>query len=607
MLEMARSRNPSSPKSSSAGLREDEKEFLAKLKKDYDSPPQDAKLKVKIRPLKSHRSSGITICLMREDDPAFYYVVDITETDYNGENGLRKRQGFLVDFEAFPSMIFSRLDDCIAEETVAKPKLFPCLEFNDLRGDEVTFEIQEENYYKRLAHLSLKLRKGDDAKVREHLGECLKQLKSEHQRVIDQLEDCQKRLEETQRQNENLQMESEKLRKDSQEQSLRYQHKLASDVQEARETASKHFADMTKNYEAEKRKLTEEHALAMRALENRAASLDYDNRDLTEKKVKSDALINRLNDELRIKKEEVQKMAIDLDRRQREFGNENQAHHEALRIKNNLEMQMQVALQDKERLERDLQKRDELVQDLSDQRRRLNEELGEQKNVVNKRTDTIKNVSLELLKAKDIIKQLQEENWKQNDRVKKGCQIVKKQTEIIEVKSHELEEIRKELKDKTEEVIHQENVASGLHKKLEDAEVSLRERDHNIETKQRTIEWLNGQLTNVQKQYPTFRVGRPPEGFNLGTSTIMPAPSSTSTPVQGGPRPQKENKNPSGLDPKLLEPSPALRRTGMTSATARKNNTATTPKGGGLIRQNLSPRNLSAGAGAPASVYFAQT
>ena len=66
---------------------------------------------------------------------------------------------------SFPQMIFELLDDCIEEEDKENPKLFPVLLYTDNGDLEVTFEIQETNKYKVLAHLSLRMRKGNDAKV----------------------------------------------------------------------------------------------------------------------------------------------------------------------------------------------------------------------------------------------------------------------------------------------------------------------------------------------------------------------------------------------------------------------------------------------------------
>ena len=60
----------------------DEKEFLSRLIRNRDSSQYDhVKLKIKIRPLRQGLQ-GIQIFVIRDDDAAFYYSVDITDDDY---------------------------------------------------------------------------------------------------------------------------------------------------------------------------------------------------------------------------------------------------------------------------------------------------------------------------------------------------------------------------------------------------------------------------------------------------------------------------------------------------------------------------------------------
>ena len=76
-MESTRCRN-------SSGRHEDmdEKEFLSRLIRNRDSSQYDhVKLKIKIRPLRQGLQ-GIQIFVIRDDDAAFYYSVDITDDDY---------------------------------------------------------------------------------------------------------------------------------------------------------------------------------------------------------------------------------------------------------------------------------------------------------------------------------------------------------------------------------------------------------------------------------------------------------------------------------------------------------------------------------------------
>ena len=86
MAELTRSRTPSSGKVENDPS---EKEFLVRIQRKNDSSLEEkANLKLKTRPLRS--GNGLQIFLTRQDDPAFSYSVDITNTDY-GE--LQREQG----------------------------------------------------------------------------------------------------------------------------------------------------------------------------------------------------------------------------------------------------------------------------------------------------------------------------------------------------------------------------------------------------------------------------------------------------------------------------------------------------------------------------------
>ena len=184
---------------------ENEKEFLAILKQN-DSSDLKSTLKLKIKPLRNH--NGIQVFLTKEDDASFYYSLDITDEDFRE---LRIRQGLLVDFTAFPANIFRLLDTCQSESLNENPKYFPQLQFLDSRGDEVSFDILEINLFRRLAHLSLKLRRGNDAKIKEHLGDCLKQLKLEHHKVLNKLAETSDALKNVTEEKSSIEKHMEKL------------------------------------------------------------------------------------------------------------------------------------------------------------------------------------------------------------------------------------------------------------------------------------------------------------------------------------------------------------------------------------------------------------
>ena len=111
-------------------------------------------------------------------------------------------------------MVCSLLDMSIGEENSESQKNYTVLEFSDNRGDEVVFKIQEISRFRTLEHLSIKLRKGNDAKVREYLGECYRQLKSEHTNKLKEIHELTTLLQDYKSQNDSLQIQVETQRRE---------------------------------------------------------------------------------------------------------------------------------------------------------------------------------------------------------------------------------------------------------------------------------------------------------------------------------------------------------------------------------------------------------
>jgi len=252
MAELTRSRTPSSGKVENDPS---EKEFLVRIQRKNDSSLEEkANLKLKTRPLRS--GNGLQIFLTRQDDPAFYYSVDITNTDY-GE--LQREQGLRVDLASFPRMIFELLDGCIAEEQKETPNKFPVLLYSDCDLD-VTFKIQETTQYNILAHLKLQLRKGNDAKVREHLGECLKSLRHEHLATLKKLADTEQNLVDAINEKSSIKTNLDRQTEEFQKRDVTYRNQLEHGINNETQKAIKAVADAHLKFNEDKKKMEEEFA-----------------------------------------------------------------------------------------------------------------------------------------------------------------------------------------------------------------------------------------------------------------------------------------------------------------------------------------------------------
>merc|ERR1712173_79551 len=108
--------------------------------------------------------------------------------------------------------------------------------------------------------------------------------------------------------------EFENQKKAFTERDLSYKTKLSKEIYDERERAAKAVADATNTLTDERQKLIEQHATDKRILENRIAALDYDCRDLTEKKHQNEAQLQRLREEQRNSNEEIQRQRIEIER-----------------------------------------------------------------------------------------------------------------------------------------------------------------------------------------------------------------------------------------------------------------------------------------------------
>lgn len=581
------------------GEEEDGQVILARIRRDSDdSNVETARLRLRLRP---RQTTGLQILLTREDDPSFFYFVDITEADFRE---LRSRQGLIVDLSAFPTMITRLLDTCLTEAAASdQPKFFAVLDYVYSSHDEVNLDVQEINAYRRLAHLSLKLRKGTDAKVRQHLSECLSSLKADHKTLQVNLDEARLELRNVQETNAGLIAQMEVLKKEFLDKDTSYQSRLSKEVTEEREKAAKVVAEMRVSYEAERRRLCQEQTVTVRQLENRAAALDYDNRDLTEKKHKYEASLQMMREENKSIQEQLRRLKVDLDKHQKENSNLGHGNTELDRHVSKLQARVDVLEQEKARLNQDLQRRDEQMQEVGGQKKSLEQDLAEKKALVAKREVAIKSVSQELLKANDVIKKLQEQNRKENHKIRLGYQIVQEQEKVLGDKDTELESVRRQLKEKGDECNACLEEKHWLENLVETQKKTVEELSKKSKTEEAVIQWLNKQLTTAQARDPGLRLGPPPTGIQFTPSAM----ASTSTPVQKENHVQTEHNSPStGLDPKYLQPSPLLATSRNSQQQSRMSRNAAAKGGGsGLLRKNFSPTTTDQLRAQ--SVYFSKT
>ena len=125
----------------------------------------------------------------------------------------------------------------------------------------------------------------------------------------------------------------------------------------------------------------------------------------------------------------------------------------------------------------------------------MGKEIEEKIRLVEKRENTVKTVTGELLKANEIIRKLQEGVRQEQGKSKLRGQIATEQERLLVERDKDLGECR-------EQIWEGKELISRLNTKVADLDKKLKEKDHKIEeleivvkTNENVINWLNKQIT----------------------------------------------------------------------------------------------------------------
>ena len=247
------------------------------------------------------------VLLTDPTDPFFFFSLVLTESDFQN---LRSQQGLLVDFASFASMIEQLLRKCIDEAQSESPKFGLVLDHSQgAESPQAVLNFQEINPYRRLCHLSLKVCRGSDTQVKEYLADCIKKLQRDYDNFSLTMEgrnqELQTQLDRLKSQVGSKTAEFESLLKKYNEEQLTSNSRMSQELAKEKERSARELAEMQVRYDTERRQLAETQMKTMRQMENRIASLDYENKDLMERRHKNEAIIQRCNERLKSQEEDL--------------------------------------------------------------------------------------------------------------------------------------------------------------------------------------------------------------------------------------------------------------------------------------------------------------
>ena len=239
------------------------------------------------------------------DDLSFLYQSCLGEDDFQI---LKKEQGLLVDFSAFPQSVIALLQRCYTEETKKKPNFFlqfevdrrPLLDSSTCSEEAGVLDVIEVNPFKLLSHLSLKLVPRNNNDIIGHLVSCVQEslekqeklkekLFSTERCLIGKLDEAHQEFSARSQKLNQLQMENEEKLK-----VLHTAH--ATEVELEKDKASKIQERMLERYDREKIELQSSYQNILLEKENQLNAMDHLNEELVdklnkgEKQLKSDKL-----------------------------------------------------------------------------------------------------------------------------------------------------------------------------------------------------------------------------------------------------------------------------------------------------------------------------
>uniref|UniRef100_A0AAY5K246 Spindle assembly abnormal protein 6 homolog n=1 Tax=Esox lucius TaxID=8010 RepID=A0AAY5K246_ESOLU len=444
----------------------------------------------------------LLVRLTDDTDPYFLYNLAISEEDFQS---LKVQQGLLVDFASFPQKFIDLLNQCISEEDRDHPKFLLQLSSPSspvLDHSPANLNVVETNAFKHLTHLSLKLLHGTDLELKKYLAVCLSTVKEEKQQLEKRLtkteDDLSRQLSYAQQTLSEKSRELDKLRSEWTSQTSALSSSHSQDLTAEREKALETQTRLQQQNEQLRRELEGAHTKSTQQLQSRLGELEASNRDLTEKRYKSESIIRDLKTKLVGLEEESQRAKQQILSLRRENSTLDTECHERERQVNQLQTRLAV-------LEQEIKDKDQLVLrtkevlEATQQQKNSVEGNAESKQLqIGKLEATVKCLSEELIKANGIIKKLQGELKGLAGKIKMKNTVTVSQEKVLQETQERLHTAQRDLQDTQQQLKHREEEVSKLKEQLEASIQKLDESREVLKTNENVIMWLNKQLNENQ-------------------------------------------------------------------------------------------------------------
>ncbi|XP_015194783.2 spindle assembly abnormal protein 6 homolog isoform X1 [Lepisosteus oculatus] len=443
----------------------------------------------------------LAVRLTDDADAYFLYNLVISEEDFQS---LKVQQGLLVEFSAFPQKFIDLLNQCIEEQDKDNPRFLLQLVSSSpvLDNSCASLNIVETNAFKHLTHLCLKLIHGTDVEIKKYLATCLSCLKEEKQLLEQKLkrteEDLSRQLSYTQQTLSEKSRELDRIRSEWTSQTAALTNQHSQELTTEREKTLEAQMKYQQQSEQQRRELESLHQKSIQQLQCRLAELEVSNKDLMERKYKSESAIRDLKAKLVGLEDESHRAKQEVLSLRRENSTLDSECHEKEKQVNQLQTRVAVLEQEIKDKDQLVLRTKEVLEATQQQKMIIEENAEERQHHIGKLETTLKSLSEELIKANEIIKKLQDDvkmlvgKLKLKNSVTVQQEKVLSETEqLLQKEQREVQEARQALKQRDEEV-------SKLQEQLEATVQKLAESKELLKTNENVITWLNKQLNENQ-------------------------------------------------------------------------------------------------------------
>ncbi|KAM8961231.1 spindle assembly abnormal protein 6 homolog isoform 2-T2 [Pelodytes ibericus] len=453
--------------------------------------------------VETHSSSNpvhkkdLIVRLSDDTDPFFLYNLTLGEEDFQS---LKNQQGLLVEFSAFPQRFIDLLEQCIFEQGKAIPRFLLQLLTSSSAPDcmPASLNIIETNPFKHLIHLSLRLLAGNDSDVKKYLATCIKNLKLENCSLKEKLqqseEDLSKRLCITQQALSEKSKELDKLQNEWTSQTSLLTSRHTQEITTEREKALQIQTRYQLQYEQQKKELETSSSRTIQHLEARVSELEAINKDLTERKYKSESCIRELKGKLTGMEEECHRTKQEVTSLRKENATLDSECHEKEKLINQFKTRTAVLEQEVKDKEHVLVRSVDACESAQEHKKKLEESLEHKRLQTGKLEATVKSLSEELIKANEIIKKLQMDMKKLMEKIKLKNAVTMQQEKLLGEKDQSLQNEKSELISLKHTLKTKEEEVLKLQEQLDKTTEKLEESKQLLKTNENVISWLNKQL-----------------------------------------------------------------------------------------------------------------